>query len=130
LLGKNCIILENNQKIYTSSAIGVKPLLDFEKSFGRRENIILIDKIVGKAAVLIAKKIGVIKIYTPIISEIALQYAKDLAIEVEYEIKVPYIKNRTNSGICPLEESVLNISTIEEGYDSIIKTIQKLMEDK
>jgi len=121
-----CVILENNQVIFSSDEKGVKPLLDFYHQSGVKQKLCVVDKIMGRGAVLLAKLIGAESIVTPIISKDALALANEYGLKVEYQKLVDYIVNRDNTGRCPIETSVLGISDIQKGYEIILQTLQKL----
>lgn len=122
-----CVILDKTNILFTSQDSGVKPILDFYHQYGPSTTpLTVVDKIMGRSAVLLAKLINANKIYTPIISEDALSLAKFYDIECTYNSVVPYIINRDKTGRCPIEASVLGVTDVLEGYSVIIKTLQKL----
>ena len=132
LLEKNdstCIILKDGEIIYTSSFIGVKPLLVFMKNHRdvSPEGLVLVDKVIGKAALMLAARMRFREIYTPVTSLAALASAKELNISLHAAEVVPYIKNRTNTGMCPIEMSVIQTNDLEEAYININEAIRKLM---
>lgn len=124
-----CIILKDGQIIYTSSFIGVKPLLVFMENHRdvSPEGLVLVDKVIGKAALMLAARMRFRVIYTPVTSLAALASAKELQISLNAAQVVPYIKNRTNTGMCPIEMSVLHTNDLEEAYVNINEAIRKLM---
>lgn len=125
-----CIILKNDEIIYSSTHIGVKPLLLFlnqQITLEKDDKLTLIDKIIGKAALLLAVKCKISRIYTPVISAEALTAAKHYNIEWEADGIVPHIINREGNGKCPIEASVTNTMDIDEAFDNIKSTIAKLM---
>lgn len=126
----SCMVLKNNEIIYTSSSSGVKPLLMFLKEdvvLGENDRLILIDKVIGKAALLLAAKCKIQEVYTPIISALALEAAKQHKIQCTALDTVPYIINREGKGMCPMESSVIDTLDIEQAYLNIISTIDRLM---
>jgi hypothetical protein len=126
-LEKTCLILKDKEIIYSSTKKGVAPMIDFyENVYDNHEHLIVVDKIMGKGAVLLAILIGAKEIHTPIISEIALSYARENKLNVNYLNTVPYIINRTNDGKCPIETSVISISNIQKGYKVIKETLNEL----
>lgn len=125
-----CIILKNDEIIYKSSYIGVKPLLVFlneQAALYDYEKLILIDKIIGKAAMLLAIKCGINKIFTPVISQEALLTAEYYNIEWEASKIVPYIINREGNGKCPIESSVTDTIDLDEAFYHIKGAIAELM---
>lgn len=125
-----CIILKNDEIIYKSNHIGVKPLLlflDENVSLEKGDNLILIDKIIGKAALLLAAKSKINKILTPIISSEALSAAEHYSIQFEALSTVPYIINREGTGKCPIESSVADTIDLDEALLNIKGAVAKLM---
>ena len=130
--GKTCFILDiNNEIIFSSTERGVKPILDFYKEFGISKNpITIVDKIMGKGAIVLAILVGSTEIITPTISVDALHLANEYNLKCSYDNVVPYIINRDKNGRCPIESSVLQINSIEDGYQKIILAIKELMKKK
>lgn len=125
-----CIILKNDQIIYKSNYIGVKPLLVFLNdhiSLNQNDELILIDKVIGKAALLLAAKCRINKIFTPIISQEALSAAEYYNIKWEAGKVVPYIINREGTGKCPIEASVTDTMNIDEAFKNIKDALAQLM---
>jgi hypothetical protein len=129
----SCIILKNDEVIFTSTFIGVKPLLMFMQEgtiIGENDTLTLVDKVIGKAALLLAVKSGIDRIYTPILSEEALAAADHYRIPVEAEKVVPYIVNRAGDGKCPIEQSVMDTLDLDDAYVNIKGAIAVLMKQK
>ncbi|MGB4590315.1 MAG: DUF1893 domain-containing protein [Clostridiaceae bacterium] len=127
-----CVILKGDEIIYTSSFIGVKPLLVFmkESSGHKPSDLVLVDKVIGKAALLLAAKIGIPEIHTPITSHAALAAAKEHHISLHAMEVVPFIENRTKTGMCPIEMSVTDTSDLDEAFLNINETSKVLMAAK
>jgi hypothetical protein len=124
-----CIILRDEEIIFTHAGIGVKPLIAFmEKPLSERSGeLALVDKVIGKAALLMAVKLGIKNIYTPLVSEEALDAAGVHGVHIDALETVPYIINRTNDGKCPLEQSVTGIYDPEVAFVKIKQAISELM---
>lgn len=124
---KTCFILKNEQIVFTSESKGVKPMLDYYTSFGTSsEALTVVDRIMGKAAIILAIFIGAKHVITPIISQLALDFAISQKVKVEYNRVVSYIINRSNDGQCPIEKAVTEINDLHEGYEVIQKTLLDL----
>lgn len=124
---KTCFILKNEQIVFTSESKGVKPMLDYYSIFGTSpEALTVVDRIMGKAAIILAIFIGAEHVITPIISQLALDFAISRKIKVEYNRVVSYIINRSNDGQCPIEKAVTEINDLQEGYEVIQKTLLEL----
>ncbi|WDV45187.1 DUF1893 domain-containing protein [Clostridiaceae bacterium M8S5] len=125
---KTCFVLLEDKIIYSSQAKGVKPLKDYYEQFGcSNKPIIVVDRIMGKGAVMLADLIGAKEINTPIISQIALEYANAHRINTHYIKIVPYIINRAGDGRCPIETAVSEIDNAKNGYDVIDMTLKSLV---
>ncbi len=125
-----CILLKNGTLIYEDKGLGVKPLRKLrQQNFTKSPDdvLILIDKVIGKGALMLAELIGVDEIYTPLTSEAALNYSEKCKIPV-YSLKlVPFIENRDRTGMCPIENSVKETNDPVIGEQNIEKAIKFLM---
>ena len=116
------LVLVLNESIYKSSEKGIKPLLQLLNSGKNYLNYSAADKIVGKAAAMLYKLLNVNDIYGEVMSIRAINFLEQNNINFKYKIKTKEIINRKGTGICPMEETVLNIENPTEA--------KKLLEDK
>lgn len=80
---------------------------------------IVADKVVGKAAAALMI-IGKIKeLHTHVLSTPALSLLKNTNIKVSFDKPADQIRNRTNTGFCPMESLCLECNTAEECFDKI-----------
>lgn len=129
LQGNSCVIKSQDQVIYTSGAFGVKPLMLFYKDNGSTyRDLTVIDRIMGKGAVMLAVLVGAKELITPIMSQPAYDYAVSHNLKIQVGKIVPMIINRTKDGQCPIEAAVLDINDLNEGYIAISETIKVLMQ--
>lgn len=125
---KTCFVIFENKVIFTSEYNGVRPLMEYiANESNTSKPIVVVDRIIGKGAMLLAIIAGANKVVTPIISESALSLGKKYNVKVESLKIVPYIINRNNDGQCPIEKSVENIDDLDIGYKTIKNTIAELM---
>lgn len=103
--GYTCVVCKGDC-IYTSSARGVRPVLDWLDSGLDLKGFSAADKVVGKAAAFLFVRAGVTCLYTATVSEPALSVLRDHGISVEYDRCVPGIINRSGDGPCPMENAV------------------------
>ena len=87
---------------------------------------IFADQVIGKAAAFLLRKGGAKYLYAKIISEHALETLKDSGIAVSYGTKVPYIINRKKDGMCPMEQTVLSVTDVEEAYGKLREKLREL----
>ena len=116
------LVLVLNESIYKSSEKGIKPLLQLLNSGKNYLNYSAADKIIGKAAAMLYKLLNINDIYGEVMSISAINFLEQNNINFKYKIKTKEIINRKGTGICPMEETVLNIENPTEA--------KKLLEDK
>ena len=110
---------------FTSAQRGVKPLLELLE----KQSIVggsAADKVVGKAAAYLYVLLGVRAIYANVISELALKVLKKYQIEVSYSELVPMIRNRSNTGYCPMEQATASVDDPNEALEAIKSTLRAL----
>ncbi len=127
----SCVIIRDNEIVYTGNGRGVKPLLHvYESDPKLLQGAILADKIIGKAAAMIAVLGGVRHVFAVTMSSSAREYLAQHGISCSSEHEVDAIHNRTGDGLCPLEQSVLKIEEPEAGYLALKATIRELMANR
>lgn len=103
--GCTCVIASEGKVVFTSKERGVKPLLDYYREHGdAHKGAALADKVIGRAAALLAQLLGVGELYAGVMSEGALEELNKAGIHASYETKVEAIRNRDNTGFCPMEQ--------------------------
>lgn len=131
LIRKNqaeCVIVKNEKIAAVERGRGVSPLLHFfEKNPSVMKNAAVVDKVIGRAAAFIVIKSQASHVHAVLISEDAIELLKKHNITVSWNKKVPRILNRKRDGLCPLEESVLNITDPDAALVSMKKRIAELM---
>lgn len=124
--GEYTCVLAQGEKVYTSTQRGVKPLLTWLDDNTNLEGFSCADKVVGKAAAFLYVLLKVKCVYAFVISKPAIDVLQSYGIYTEYETLVPSIRNRTNTGFCPMEQCVLSINAPHEACESIRQTLKKL----
>lgn len=115
-----CVIVQRKDVIMTSVDRGVKPLIIYyETKKDMYISPVLADKVIGRAAALLAVLCGITAIYTTVISEEAKKVLDDNGIPVTYERIVPFIINRKGDGRCPMEELSAGVNQPVEMYKKI-----------
>lgn len=124
----SCVLLRQGKTLYTGEGRGVKPLIAvLESQPELLRGAVLVDKIIGKAAAMIAVLGGVERVAAVTMSTAAKEYLERRRIPAEARRLVDKITDRTGSGLCPLETSVLSIEDPEAGYRALKETIRRLM---
>ena len=123
--GFTCAVYKGEQ-VYKSQRRGVAPLLEWLDSGADFRGFIAVDKVVGKAAAFLYVLLGVKAVYAFVISEEAERVLKSHGIAVEYGERVAAIRNRTNTGFCPMEQAVETIDDPAEALEAIRATVARL----
>ena len=114
--------------MYSSTERGVKPLLDFIKNGPDLRWFSAADKIVGKAAALLYVLLGVKEVYAPVMSETALYTLAHNGILQLCDCSVKSIRNRSGTGVCPMEETVVDIDEPRQAMIAIQNKLNILKE--
>lgn len=116
-----CAIV-SGELVYISKERGVKPLLEcyFEKKMP--SGFSAADKVVGKAAAFLYVLLGAKELYADVLSRPAFAVLQQYDIIVTYGQLTDAIRNRTNTGFCPMETAVLAIEDPAEALSAIEKT--------
>ena len=124
------VVFKNNEFIKLKG-MGIKPVIDcLDKDTGYFKECIVADKIVGKAAAMLMIYSKASYVYGEIMSQKAVEMFEKYKVDYEYKKLVPYIKNRTEDGMCPMENAVWNLENINETYSVIKNTLQSLSKAK
>lgn len=102
--GKHSCVIANGDDIRTFSQSGIRDLYHLWKEEPEfLKGAIVADKIIGKAAAALLILGGVKEIYSDVIGLSALSFLSEVEVKTTFSQAVPYIKNRDNTGMCPLE---------------------------
>lgn len=118
-------------RIRTSDKKGIAPIMQiFREEPSFFEGAVVADLVIGKAAALLLAKGKISQLHTRILSEHAKKSLEDNNIPFSYDTLVPHIVNRTGDGMCPMEQTVLEISDVEEAFLALEAKIAILMAQK
>lgn len=91
------------------------------------QDCIVVDRIIGKAAAMLYHRSCVSYIHARLMSESAKEYLKQHQIAFSYDDLCPFIINRTQTGMCPMEECVKDIDDAALAYDALNIRLKQLM---
>lgn len=112
-----CVVVKEDTFVF-SNLTGIMPLMKWiEEDLETLKNCFVADRVIGKAAALLMIFSNVKEVYAETISEHALECFKNYHIPISYTKKVPYILNRTKSGMCPMEQACLETNNPKEAYE-------------
>ena len=122
-----CVFVREGAVLRPGEGTGVRPLvraLDEEPELLRGS--VVVDKIVGKAAAMLAVLGGAAGVYGLTMSAAAWDYLAARGIPAEWETLTERIINRTGTGLCPMETAVLDIDDPAEGLAALRETRGRL----
>lgn len=115
-----CVIQRENGENIILQSHGIKPLLDAYQNMPEAlKNAQIADKIIGKAAAAILVLGGAAGIYAEVMSESAKALLEQNGIPAEYGALVHEIRNREDTGSCPMERIAAPHSTPEDIYSAL-----------
>ena len=125
--GEYTCVLFKESKVFTSRERGVKPLIEWLNSKTDFRGFCAADKVVGKAAAFLYVLLGVNAVYAPVMSKSAYKTLSKNGIEPLCELSVEAIRNRSNTGLCPMEKTVMDIDDPETAFLMIKNKIESMM---
>ena len=120
-----CVVMKAYET-HTSKQRGIAPLMHWLQTGIDMKGAIAADKVVGKAAAYLYVLLGIDALYAAVISKPALDVLENYQITVQYDQLVPAIRNRTDTGFCPMESAVLEIHTAEDAYPVLKQKLDEL----
>lgn len=115
-----------NESVETINKRGVAPLLEMIDKGIKLKGYSVADKVVGKAAALLYLLLEPDEVYAKVISKYALSVFEKHNIKISYGILTDAIKNRTNTGFCPMETAVIITENPVEALDLIKNKIAEM----
>lgn len=114
-------VYQDNKLFFSSNKDRLIPLLEYIDRYGHNHKpVILFDKVMGNAAVLLSIKAGCREVYSPLGSQLAVKTLDRYSIKYHLTEIVPYIRNLSGEDMCPMEKLSLNKEP-EEFYELIRK---------
>lgn len=105
LEGRALVLVRRGETVLKDDRRGIGPI--YEIATDKRdlaEGASLADKVIGKAAAMLAVDAGIERLYAAVLSEEAAEVLRWGGIPFEKERLVPFIKNRDKTGRCPMEK--------------------------
>ena len=116
LTGSVSCVLKRGEELLLSEKSGIRPMLDWIGEGRDLRDFDAADKIVGKAAAMLFVKAGIRSVYAAVLSRPGKEYLEKHGITVSFDTLTDWIVNRRGDGMCPMEETVLQLEDAEEGY--------------
>lgn len=120
------VVVKENEIIYKSESKGLQSLISlYKNNEDTLENSSIADKVIGRAAALILVDANIKEVYADLISENAIDILDKSNIPYEYKTQVKEIRNRDNTGMCPMEELSLKCVSADELIEKIEEKFNK-----
>lgn len=116
--GYTCVV-QKGDSVYTATARGVKPLVDWLDDGVDFGGFCAADKVVGKATAFLYCLLGVRAVHAGVMSASARSVLKANGIDAICDREVPGIINRRGDGPCPFEAAVWEITDPRTALDAI-----------
>jgi hypothetical protein len=115
-----CVLITADNSVITGSGRGLMPLLKiYDENYSKMHNAIVVDKVVGKAAAVVAVSGKAKHIHALLISKDAIEFLQQRNVSFSYDLAVPHILNNSRTDLCPLEKSVFETDDIDEGIKAV-----------
>ena len=124
--GEYTCVLCKGSKVFTSRERGVKPLIEWKNSDTDFKGFCAADKVVGKAAAFLYVLLGVNAVYAPVMSKSAYKTLSKYGIETLCDLTVEAIRNRSNTDLCPMEKTVMDVDDPETAFLMIKKKLESM----
>ena len=98
----------DGKTLLSSRKRGVAPLLHWLEEGRDLHRFAVADKVVGRGAAFLYLLLNAGKLHARVISSPALELLEQAELAVTYDTCVPAIRNRDNTGFCPIESAVLD----------------------
>lgn len=120
-----CVIIGGDETL-VSQKRGVAPLLEWLDEGRDLSGYSAADKVVGNGAAFLYVLLGVNDVYAGVLSKSAFETLKRHRITVTYDVMTDAIRNRDNTGFCPIESAVAGISSPEEALEAIRERLKEM----
>lgn len=124
-----CVVC-NDSTVHTSTMRGVAPLLKWLDEGINLQGFSAADKVVGKGAAYLYILLEVKEIYADVISHPALDILKKHNIPTSYATLTEAVRNRDNTGLCPIETTVMNIDNPHDALTAIRNKLENLKNNR
>ena len=120
LTGGNTLqVFEDNELVFTSNKDRLLPLLEYIEDFAPyHREVVIFDKIMGRAAALLCVKASCQEVYSPLGSQLAVKTLDKYGIKYHITKIVPYIQKANGEEMCPMEKLSIDKEP-EEFYEAL-----------
>lgn len=121
------VVVKDGRMIAGKTGRGIAPLLQLiNEASDMLKDAVLADKVVGRAAALLVANKFLKMVYSPVMSQGALQVLDSYRVPYAYGTLVSVILRRDGSGQCPLEVRVQGQTDPDIGREIISQFVNEL----
>ena len=111
------VVIDDGKILNHKKGDGVRPFMEIIDELGNDlEGKVIGDRILGKASAFLCRYSNVRGVYSPQATKTAIAILILGGIPCQADEMIPFIKNRTEDGLCPFEKMLQNIESHEEAY--------------
>lgn len=114
------VFVKNGEVVFESRKKGIRPMFEALQAEVNLKGAVLADRVIGRAAAMLALSAGVRSIFSFVVSESALAVCREKGFEqITYQEISPYVMNRTQDDLCPIEK-------LSQGTDDPVELMDKI----
>lgn len=115
-------VYEDSKLIFASDKDRLLPLVEYLDKFAvNHRNVVIFDKIMGRAAALLSIKADCREVYSPLGSQLAVEVLEQYGIKHSLNKIVPCIQKPNQGDMCPME--ALSIGKEPEDFYQLIRNL-------
>jgi hypothetical protein len=120
--GDTLQVYKDNELIFASNKDGLLSLLEYiERFVPYHQEVVVFDRIIGRAAALLCVKVNCQEVYSPLGSQLAIEVLREYGIKYHLTEVVPCIQKLNQSDMCPMEK--LSMDKEPEEFYKAVKTL-------
>lgn len=123
--GYTCVCCSDMETL-TSKKRGVAPLLSWIENGRNLHEYSAADKVVGNGAAFLYILLKIKELHVNVVSRTAFETLTKYHIPVTYDMLTEAIRNRDNTGFCPIETAVSGITDPDTAIFVIRETLEKM----
>ena len=123
--GDSLQVYEGDSLIFASTKDRLLPLLEYTDSFAAyHQQIVVFDKVIGRAAALLCARADCREVYSPLGSQLAVKALEEYSIKYHLTKIVPFIKQLDRDDMCPMEKL-----SLDKGPEEFYKAIRNIISE-
>lgn len=122
------MVLQDDRVVFSSTGSGIRAALQLhDEQPELLRGACIVDRIIGRAAAMVFADGGAAAIYGDVMSCGARDDLEAAGIDWQAGELVQTIINRQGTGMCPMEQTILEITNLQTGLQALRQTVQRLM---